>query len=157
MDGMNGSLDGIISELTDLLGRAEWSQQQAQEALDKANAEVKRIKAMLKAANPEPPKEEPKPKAPAKPSQVNDDTRRIVIAAIHAYVESGQQVLERVPHSFTVSALEPFASPLHSSSVRTAVSNLRDVGIIRACGLVPNSPRKAPMAYVMGAGNEHSE
>jgi hypothetical protein len=153
MDGLNGSLDGIINELTDVLGRAEWSRDQAQEALDKANAEVRRIKAILKAAGVE--EEKPKRKE-VKSGRVNEDTRAQVLKAIRFHSTLDEAVIPGVKGSFTAATIVPHVD-VHEGSVRSAINNLRDDGIIRAVGLVPNSPRKAPMAYVLGEGNEASE
>lgn len=156
MDGVNGSLDGIINELVDVLGRAEWSRDQAQEALDKANAEVRRIKAILKAAGHGEEEAKPKKKKKAeKPLRVNEETRASVLNAVHL-ASKMCATLPGVPGSFTVKDLEEY-TPIHHSSIRTAINNLRDEGIVRAAGLVPGTPRKAPMAYVLGEGNEASE
>jgi len=147
MAGLNGSLDGIISELTDMLGRAEWSREQAQEALNTANAEVQRIKSILKAAGWS---DEKKPKAKSKPKgyqRVNEETRDAVLKAIRLHKSYGKSAIDGVPGSFTVSTLE--IEGLHTSSVRAAINNLREDGIIRAVGQVPNSPRLAPMAYAL--------
>src|SRR4029077_13033425 len=92
-----------------------------------------------------------------KPGRVNEDTRNAVLRAIRNWVAGDWQVVPAVPHSFTASKIATLAADIHESSVRTAINNLRDEGIIRAVGLVPNSPRKAPMAYVLGEGNEASE
>jgi len=153
MAGLNGSLDGIIAELTDVLGRAEWTRDQAQEALDAANAEVRRIKAILKAAGVE--EEKPKRKE-QKSGRVNDDTRRLVLNAIKFHSTLDESVIPGMKGAFTAAVIAPHVD-VHEGSVRTAINNLRDDGIIRAVGLVPNSPRKAPMAYVLGEGNEASE
>ena len=158
MNDLNGDLDRLIADAEKMHEKAAAQAELARVAYERAKEEMLRVERILKAAGVEmgeKPKSRPKPKS--KPAQVNDQTRRVVLDAIHAYINSGQRVVARVPHSFTVTSLHSFAHGVHETSVRSAINNLRQEGIIRACGLVDGSPRRAPMAYVLGEGNEASE
>jgi hypothetical protein len=153
--GLNGSLDGIVAELNTLLERAEWVVLTKRSELEEAQGEVNRLKSILRAADAKPKekKEHPK-KVPSE--KVNEETRASVLNAIHLWVELGTPAIPEVRGSFTTMDLEEY-TPVHSSSVRKAVSNLRDEGIVRAVGLKPGTPRRAPMVYALGEGNEASE
>jgi len=155
MGGMNGDLEGIIESLRRLHWAAENRVSEAQAILEQARAERDHISRMLKVAGVQ--EEKPAKPKKTKPGRVNDETRARVLRAIHNWVAGDWAVVPGVPHSFTARQIGELAADLHDSSVRTAINNLRDEGIVRAVGLVPNSPRKAPMAYVLGEGNEASE
>jgi len=155
MSNMNGDLEGVIETLRRLHWAAENRVLEKQTALDVAKAERDHIARMLKVAGAQ--GEEPKPrKKKEKPTQVNEETRRVVLNAIHAWINRGESAIAGVPGSFTVMDLESHTTA-HSSSIRNAINNLRDEGIVRAVGLKPGTPRKAPMVYVIGEGNEESE
>jgi hypothetical protein len=155
MGGLNGDLEGVIENLKRLHWEAENRVSEAQAILDQAKAGRDHINRVLKAAGAI--EEKPEPKRKTKPGRVNEETRNTVLRAIRNWVAGGWAVIPDVPHSFTAGKIRELAADVHESSVRTAIGNLRDEGIIRAVGLVPNSPRKAPMAYVLGEGNEASE
>jgi hypothetical protein len=148
MSNMNGSLEGIIEDLKRLHWAAENRVSEAQALYEQAKAERDHIARMLKAAGVQ--EEEAKPKQKAKPKgypRVNDQTRLAVLKAIRLHKSYGKSAIDGVPGSFTVSTLE--VEGLHPSSVRTAINNLRDDGVLRAVGKVPNSPRQAPLAYAL--------
>lgn len=140
---LNGSLEGLIEEMQRLLVQADAEVYERQRALDQAKAEQKRIRDLLRVAGAL--EEEPKAKAKreTRPARVNDETRAMVLTAIRSF--SG----ERVPGVFGSFVASDIETGVHSSSVRTAIHQLRDEGLVRAVGLVPNSPRKAPMAYAL--------
>jgi hypothetical protein len=149
MTPTNGTLDGLIEEMERLLVQAEAELYLRRQAADAAYEEVKRLRAILRAAGAAPEPEEKPAKKKVKSVRVNEETRGRVLRAIRNWNAGGFAVIPDVPHSFTAGKIAELASDVHSSSVRTAINNLRDEGLIRAVGLVPDSPRKAPMAYAM--------
>jgi DNA-binding transcriptional ArsR family regulator len=144
---LNGSLEGLIEEMQRLLVAADAEVYERQRALDQAKAEQKRIRDLLRVAGALEEEPKAKPKREAKPAKVNDETRAAVLNAIKRRERAGESVLPDVRGSFTARDIED--TGLHTSSVRTAITVLRGEGIVRAIGLVPNSPRKAPMAYAL--------
>jgi hypothetical protein len=155
MSSLNGDLEGVIENLRRLHWAAENRVSEAQAILDQAKAERDHIGRMLKVAGVQEEQAKPKPKAKEKPASVNATTRAEVIAGIRRWRASGASSLPEVSGSFTALDISGVVS-VHSSSVRTAIHNLRDEGIIRAIGLKPGTPRRAPMVYVLGEGNEAS-
>lgn len=154
---MNGDMEAVIESLKRLHWAAENRVSEAQALYEQAKAERDHVARMLKVAGVVEEEEKPKPKPKSKkPVTVNEETRAAVLSAIHHWIESGGSALPEAPGSFTAMDLEGLTT-LHSSSVRNAITNLREVGIVRAVGLVPGTPRRAPMAYVLGEGNEASE
>ena len=151
---LNGSLEGIVNELNEILVRAEGEVEQRQAELETAKAEVSRVRSMLKAAGALQP--EPKKAKATKPAHASAETRAAILAVINRWIEMDERALEQVPHSFTVKDLEGLTSA-HHSSIRNAISDLRAEGLVRAVGLKPGMARRAPMAYVLGEGNEASE
>lgn len=141
---LNGTLDHLIEEMERLYTMAEANAETARIAYENAKAEAKRLRDMLKVAGviEEAPKSPPKPEP--KPSRVNDETRQAVLSAIYAHQG---EAMPGVPGSFTVTTLAEATPSVHHSSVRTAIHMLREEGVIRAVGKVPNSPRQAPEAY----------
>jgi hypothetical protein len=139
----NGTLDSLIEELNRILLQAEAEVYTRQKALDEAKKEAQRVRSMLRAAGAL--EEEPKEsKATPRRKNITDETRKAVMEAILQAEIEGQEMVPGVPGSFTVTSL---VTSVHASSVNTAMHVLREEGVIRAVGLVPNSPRKAPMAY----------
>jgi hypothetical protein len=154
---MNGDLEGVIESLRRLHWAAENRVSEAQALYEQAKAERDHIARMLKVAGVQQ-EEAPKPKPKKeKPQRVNEETRAAVLTAIHHWIEQGDSAIADVPGSFTPTNLEPFASSIHSTSIRNGINMLRDEGIVRAVGLKPGTPRRAPMVYVLGEGNEASE
>jgi hypothetical protein len=153
--GLNGSLDGIVAELNTLLERAEWVVLTTRTELEEAQGEVNRLKSILRAADAKPKEKKERPRK-VQSERVNEETRASVLNAIHLWVELGTPAIPEVRGSFTAMDLEEY-TPIHSSSVRKAISNLRDDGILRAVGLKPGTPRRAPMVYALGEGNEASK
>jgi hypothetical protein len=155
MSNMNGDMEGVIESLRRLKWAAENRVSEAQALLDQVKAERDHIVRMLKVAGVQ--EEQPKAKAKKeKPARVNEETRASVLNAIRLWAELGNPAIPGVPGSFTTMDLEEY-TPLHSSSIRNAVKNLRDEGIVRAVGLKAGMPRRAPMVYALGEGNEASE
>jgi DNA-binding transcriptional ArsR family regulator len=155
MSGLNGDLHQLIEDAKRMHFLAVERMESARAVYENSKEEVQKIERILKAAGVEEEKPAPKPKK-EKPVRVNEETRAKVLAAIKE-IGYEDMAIPGVRASFTASMLAERTPDLHQSSVRTAINNLRDEGIIRAVGLVPNSPRKAPMAYTLGAGNEASE
>lgn len=152
---MNGDLEGVIESLRRLHWAAENRVSEAQALYEQAKAERDHIARMLKVAGVQE-QEPPKPKKVKKETNVSEETRAAVLAAIHRWIAEGVDAIPNVRGSFTSMDLESFTT-LHPSSVRNGITHLREVGIIRAVGLKPGTMRRAPMAYVLGEGNEASE
>ena len=113
--------------------------------LAEAQAEAQRTRAMLKAAGAI--EDEPKPQAKPKPVRevrVSDETRTMVLNAIIIHETTHRDAVPGVPGSFTVKDIR---GGFHESSARAAITMLRDEGVVRAVGKVPDSPRIAPLAY----------
>lgn len=135
--GMNGTLDSLIEELERLHAQAET------EAARWA-AEERRLRGMLRAAGVvEEAKPQPKPK-PVREVRVSDETRTMVLNAIIIHETTHRDAVPGVPGSFTVKDIR---GGFHESSARAAITMLRDEGVVRAVGKVPDSPRIAPLAY----------
>jgi hypothetical protein len=147
--GLDGSLDGIISELNDLLARAERTAQQAE-------AEVKMLRAMLKAAGVIEPEPKSSPRL-TKPIKVSDETHAAVLEAIVRWDMAQRSAIPDVPGSFTVGDLEGIMDA-HVSSIRNAIAMMRNTGEIRAVGKVPHVEHgTAPMAYALEAKQEQND
>jgi hypothetical protein len=154
---MNGDMEAVIESLRRLHWAAEQRVSEAQAYLDQAKAERDHVARMLKVGGAAEEESKPKPKKKKEQAaKVNDETRASVLNAIHLWIELGTPAIPDVPGSFTSMDLEEY-TPLHSSSIRNAINYLRDQGIVRAVGLKPGTPRRAPMVYALGEGNEASE
>jgi hypothetical protein len=153
---LNCTLDQLVEELQRMLVQAEADLHQADQAKEKATVEVRRLRSILRAAGLSAEQAEPreKKKEPRVP-RVNEETRRMVLFSIHQRQHLGASIIPDVRGSFTIRDLH--VPELHESSVRTAVNMLREEGIVRAIGKVPNSPRLAPTAYALVPAPEEAE
>lgn len=139
----NGTLDSLIEELERMLAKAEEAVIARQLALDEAKKEALRLRAMLKAAGVAE-EEKPKAKKPKQRMGVSPETAALVLKAIWEHEQAGRPAISDVPGSFAITDLE---ADVHETSVRAAVYELRESGVLRVVGKKPVGRARSPLAY----------
>lgn len=140
-----GSWESLIEDLRARLLRAEGELTEAREYVVTKQADVTTLRGMLRAAGAlevEPKAEKAKPKR--KPS-----VTQATMSAIQLALDSGMPaVIPDVPGSFTLDGLAQ-ATGLHTTTVRTAMAELRERGVVRAVGVAPSDGGRAPQAFAV--------
>jgi hypothetical protein len=150
MTGLNGSLNGLVDQLKQLLDQAEHDASIAEEILAQKRQDVARVKGMLRAAG----ELTPEKKKKASPKRDNPSTlqttREHVLELIRQHIRVHPAHVDEIPWSFRVAHIAN-ASTMHQTSVQHALNDLREEGVIRACGRIPipGVKGRAPMVYAL--------
>jgi len=143
----------ILQPIVERYEEAQAEVERIREQFDAARTEASTLLNMLKAAGAVERKvykpQKKMPQKQSKGSHVSEETALRILEQIKGYVASSPPALEDVPGSFTRPEIERGLG-LHHSQVGAAVERLRDMGHIRAAGIVKLGNQKANVFAVVG-------